>query len=59
QEEKTMKALKILAVAFVTTLPVSASAMCEWGLHETSTASVCAAGQVFDETKQECVDTVG
>ncbi|MEM9438225.1 MAG: hypothetical protein AAGA15_14400 [Pseudomonadota bacterium] len=54
-----MKAIKILAVAFVTTLPMSAAAMCEWGDHDVSTASVCDAGQVFDEASQACVDTVG
>ncbi|MEM1234038.1 MAG: cyclic lactone autoinducer peptide [Pseudomonadota bacterium] len=55
-----MKALKVIAVAALFAVPMSASAMCSWGLHEaTSTASVCDAGQIFDETKQECVDTVG
>ncbi|MEM9350735.1 MAG: hypothetical protein AAGA47_10765 [Pseudomonadota bacterium] len=54
-----MKALKILAVAFVTTLPMSAAAMCEWGDHEVSTASVCEAGQVYDEATKACVDTMG
>lgn len=55
-----MKSLKFIIAAFVTTLPMSAYAMCDWGMHETtSTASVCATGQVFDETSQQCVDTVG
>jgi len=55
-----MKAVKIFVVAFVTMLPVSAAAMCEWGAHEAaSTAISFAAGQVYDETSQQCVDTVG
>ena len=55
-----MKSLKFIIAAFVTTLPMSAYAMCDWGEHDASaTAAVCAAGQVFDQAKQECVDTVG
>lgn len=54
-----MKALKAIALATLFAAPISASAMCQWGEHETSTVSVCAAGQVFDETKQECIDVVG
>ena len=54
-----MKALKAIAVATLFAAPISASAMCQWGEHETSTVAVCAAGQVFDEVKQECTDVVG
>lgn len=54
-----MKALKAIVLATLFAAPISASAMCGGMQHETSTVSVCTGGQVFDETKQECVDVVG
>ena len=55
-----MKTLKVIAIATVMAIPLSAQAMCNGGyMHETTTASLCQTGQVWDETKEACVDAVG
>ncbi|MEM6727037.1 MAG: hypothetical protein AAF618_00930 [Pseudomonadota bacterium] len=57
-----MKTLKFIIAAFITTLPVSAAAMCDWGMHaavEEPVQVACAEGQTFDETAETCVDMVG
>ncbi|MEM6479354.1 MAG: hypothetical protein AAF841_14025 [Pseudomonadota bacterium] len=52
-----MKALKVLIAAFVTTLPMQAFAMCDWGMHAAvePVAVTCEEGQTFDEDAGECI----
>lgn len=46
------------AVALLSALPLTASAMCSGEGHQ-ETASTCDTGQVWDDAAQACVDTMG
>ncbi|MEL6913720.1 MAG: hypothetical protein AAFP13_04410 [Pseudomonadota bacterium] len=54
-----MKTLKFVTFAIVFAAPISAAAMCGGGMHTQTTAQICETGQVWDETSESCVATIG